>query len=125
MSALPPMLIGGWHPTFRPLVVLTAGVLWARYLPPVFVKCNFRIHQMLFLVKSFNFLDSQYVEALAPASEEVEEEVKKKISENFFYDYTELISMPFVTPDSNIPLDLLTLVYPLQLHVYSFWISAS
>lgn len=80
---------------------------------------------MLFLVKSFNFLDSQYVEALAPASEEVEEEVKKKISENFFYDYTELISMPFVTPDSNIPLDLLTLVYPLQLHVYSFWISAS
>lgn len=65
------------------------------------------------------------MEALAPASEEVEEEVKKKISENFFYDYTELISMPFVTPDSNIPLDLLTLVYPLQLHVYSFWISAS
>lgn len=63
--------------------------------------------------------------APTPASEEAEEKVKKKISENFFYDYTELVSMPFVTPDSNIPLDLLTLVYPLQLHVYHFWISAS
>ncbi|XP_045857465.1 cilia- and flagella-associated protein 44 [Meles meles] len=58
-----------------------------------------------------NIGDSQYVEALAPASEEVEEEVKKKISENFFYDYMELVPMPFVTPDSNIPLDLLTLVH--------------
>lgn len=65
------------------------------------------------------------METPAPDSERAEEEVKKKISENFFYDYAELISMPFVTPDSNIPLDLLTLVYPLQLYMYNFWISTS
>ncbi|XP_074260450.1 cilia- and flagella-associated protein 44 isoform X3 [Saimiri boliviensis] len=47
----------------------------------------------------------------APAVEEAEEEVKKKISESFFYDYMELASMPFVTQDSDIPLDLLTLVH--------------
>ncbi|XP_063486095.1 cilia- and flagella-associated protein 44 isoform X3 [Symphalangus syndactylus] len=47
----------------------------------------------------------------APAVEEAEEEVKKKISERFFYDYMDLASMPFVTLDSNIPLDLLTLVH--------------
>ena len=54
------------------------------------------------------------METPAPDAEEAEEEVKKKISESFFYDYMELVSMPFVTPDSDIPLDLLTLVYPLQ-----------
>ncbi|XP_064230686.1 cilia- and flagella-associated protein 44 [Aotus nancymaae] len=47
----------------------------------------------------------------APAAEEAEEEVKKKISESFFYDYMELASKPFVTLDSNIPLDLLTLIH--------------
>uniref|UniRef100_A0A2K6F7N6 Cilia- and flagella-associated protein 44 n=1 Tax=Propithecus coquereli TaxID=379532 RepID=A0A2K6F7N6_PROCO len=50
-------------------------------------------------------------ETPAPAAEKAVEEVKKKISESFYYDYTELASMPFVTPDSNIPLDLLTLVH--------------
>uniref|UniRef100_A0A8C6F6C3 Cilia- and flagella-associated protein 44 n=1 Tax=Monodon monoceros TaxID=40151 RepID=A0A8C6F6C3_MONMO len=54
---------------------------------------------------------SQYMETPVPDAEEAEEEVKKKISESFFYDYMELASMPFVTPDSNIPLDLLTLVH--------------
>nr|XP_051674406.1 cilia- and flagella-associated protein 44 [Oryctolagus cuniculus] len=58
-------------------------------------------------------------EAPAPALEEAEDAVKKKISESFFYDYSELASMPFVTPDSNIPLDLLTLVYPLQLYIHT------
>ncbi|VTJ90938.1 Hypothetical predicted protein, partial [Marmota monax] len=43
-------------------------------------------------------------------AEEAEEEPKKKISESFFYDYNELASMPFVTPNSNIPLDFLVLV---------------
>lgn len=65
------------------------------------------------------------METPGPAAEESEEEIKKKISLSFFYDYTELVLMPFVTPDSNIPLDLLTLVYPLQLHVYNSGISAS
>ncbi|XP_044627520.1 cilia- and flagella-associated protein 44 isoform X1 [Equus asinus] len=55
--------------------------------------------------------ESRYMETPAPAAEEAEEKVKKKISETFFYDYTQLISTPFVTPDSNIPLDLLTLVH--------------
>ncbi|XP_073087767.1 cilia- and flagella-associated protein 44 isoform X4 [Manis javanica] len=54
--------------------------------------------------------ESRYVETSVPAAEEAEEEVKKKIPE-IFYDYTELVSMPFVTPDLNIPLDLLTLVH--------------
>ncbi|KAI4548407.1 hypothetical protein MG293_000737 [Ovis ammon polii] len=54
--------------------------------------------------------ESRYMETPAPDAEEAEEEVKRKISESFFYDYMELVSMPFVTPDSNIPLDLLTLV---------------
>ncbi|XP_039698929.1 cilia- and flagella-associated protein 44 isoform X1 [Pteropus medius] len=54
---------------------------------------------------------SQYMETPHSAEEEAEKEVKKKISQSFFYDYKELVSMPFVTPDSNIPLDLLTLVH--------------
>uniref|UniRef100_A0A9L0R5H1 Cilia- and flagella-associated protein 44 n=1 Tax=Equus caballus TaxID=9796 RepID=A0A9L0R5H1_HORSE len=55
--------------------------------------------------------ESRYMETPAPAAEEAEEKVKKKISETFFYYYTQLVSTPFVTPDSNIPLDLLTLVH--------------
>ncbi|KAM5276565.1 cilia- and flagella-associated protein 44 isoform 2-T2 [Hipposideros larvatus] len=55
--------------------------------------------------------ESQYMETHGPAAEEAEEEVKKKISDSFFYDYMELVSKPFVTLDSNIPLDLLTLVH--------------
>ncbi|XP_020926019.1 cilia- and flagella-associated protein 44 isoform X1 [Sus scrofa] len=55
--------------------------------------------------------ESRYMETPVPAAEEAEEKVKKKISESFFYDEMELVSMPFVTPDSNIPLDLLTLVH--------------
>uniref|UniRef100_A0A671DQ09 Cilia- and flagella-associated protein 44 n=1 Tax=Rhinolophus ferrumequinum TaxID=59479 RepID=A0A671DQ09_RHIFE len=55
--------------------------------------------------------ESQYVETPGPAAEESEEEIKTKISPSFFYDYTELVLIPFVTPDSNIPLDLLTLVH--------------
>ncbi|KAM6162750.1 cilia- and flagella-associated protein 44 [Erethizon dorsatum] len=47
----------------------------------------------------------------APAVEEAEEEVKKKISESFFYDYAELASTPFVTLDSDIPLNFLELVH--------------
>nr|XP_019590423.1 PREDICTED: cilia- and flagella-associated protein 44 isoform X2 [Rhinolophus sinicus] len=54
--------------------------------------------------------ESQYMETPGPAAEESEEEIKK-ISPSFFYDYMELVLMPFVTPDSNIPLDLLTLVH--------------
>nr|XP_003469323.1 cilia- and flagella-associated protein 44 [Cavia porcellus] len=47
----------------------------------------------------------------AQAEEEAEDEVKKKISESFFYEYNELASVPFVTPDSDIPLDFLELVH--------------
>ncbi|XP_045707454.1 cilia- and flagella-associated protein 44 [Phyllostomus hastatus] len=55
--------------------------------------------------------ESRYMKTPGSATEEAEEEVKKKISETFFYDYIQLVSMPFVTPDSNIPLDLLILVH--------------
>ncbi|XP_029426224.1 cilia- and flagella-associated protein 44 [Nannospalax galili] len=57
---------------------------------------------------SEEYFHSGRTSQLPSAVEEVEEEVKKKISENF-YDYSELVFMPFVSPDSNIPLDFLTL----------------
>ncbi|XP_076974479.1 cilia- and flagella-associated protein 44 isoform X2 [Tamandua tetradactyla] len=56
-------------------------------------------------------IESQSMGTPIPPAEEAEEEVKKNISENFFYDYDELVSMPYVTPDSRIPLDLLMLVH--------------
>ncbi|KFO08610.1 WD repeat-containing protein 52, partial [Balearica regulorum gibbericeps] len=37
------------------------------------------------------------------------EEVEKKISETFFYNYEDIYSRPFVTEDSGIPINLLTL----------------
>ncbi|XP_035299446.1 cilia- and flagella-associated protein 44 [Cricetulus griseus] len=37
------------------------------------------------------------------------EEIVKKISENFFYNYEELVAKPYVSQDANIPLDFLTL----------------
>ncbi|KAM9388219.1 cilia- and flagella-associated protein 44 [Phaethornis superciliosus] len=39
------------------------------------------------------------------------EKVEKKISETFFYNYEDLYSRPFVTEDSGIPINLLTLQY--------------
>ncbi|XP_012883971.1 PREDICTED: cilia- and flagella-associated protein 44 [Dipodomys ordii] len=44
-----------------------------------------------------------------PAAVDEEEETQKKISESFFYDYADLVSVPFVTPDSSIPPDILLL----------------
>ncbi|XP_071428347.1 cilia- and flagella-associated protein 44 [Pithys albifrons albifrons] len=38
-------------------------------------------------------------------------EVKRKISETFFYNYEDICSQPFVTEDSEIPIDILTLKY--------------
>lgn len=40
------------------------------------------------------------------------EKVEKKISETFFYNYEDIYSRPFVTEDSGIPINLLTLKYP-------------
>ncbi|KAM6447444.1 cilia- and flagella-associated protein 44 isoform 1-T1 [Liasis olivaceus] len=37
--------------------------------------------------------------------------VEKKISENFYYNYEELCSYPYVTPDSGIPVNLLSLMH--------------
>jgi hypothetical protein len=91
------------------------------HIPTVLGKYNFRIqHFNSSLLKYFHVSASQ-----EPAAEEAEEEAVTKISETFFYDYSELASMPFVTPDSNIPLDFLTLVYPLALHKYNLGILAS
>uniref|UniRef100_A0A8D2IAB5 Uncharacterized protein n=1 Tax=Urocitellus parryii TaxID=9999 RepID=A0A8D2IAB5_UROPR len=73
---------------------------------------------------SFPYDDTESASREPPGqpAEEAEEEPKKKISESFFYDYNELASMPFVTPTSNIPLDFLVLVYPLQLHMHNLGI---
>lgn len=64
------------------------------------------------------------METSGSAAEEADEEAKKKISESFFYDYIEMVSMPFVTPESDIPLELIILVYPLQLHMYTWHFSS-
>ncbi|XP_054829046.1 cilia- and flagella-associated protein 44 isoform X2 [Eublepharis macularius] len=37
--------------------------------------------------------------------------VEKKISESFFYNYEDLCSLPYVSPDSGIPLNMLTLMH--------------
>ncbi|XP_036602238.1 cilia- and flagella-associated protein 44 [Trichosurus vulpecula] len=57
---------------------------------------------------------SEYSYAEDPFLEEMEEsgsEQMKKISENFFYNYNEVVSVPFVTEDSGIPSNLLTLIH--------------
>nr|XP_020862787.1 cilia- and flagella-associated protein 44 isoform X2 [Phascolarctos cinereus] len=57
---------------------------------------------------------SEYSYSEDPFLEEIEksgEEPVKKISENFFYKYNEVASIPFVTQDSGIPLNLLTLIH--------------
>nr|KAF6477292.1 cilia and flagella associated protein 44 [Molossus molossus] len=47
-----------------------------------------------------------------PGSAEEEAELKiKTISQSFFYDYMELVSIPYVSPNSGIPLELLILVH--------------
>ncbi|XP_021065572.1 cilia- and flagella-associated protein 44 [Mus pahari] len=58
----------------------------------------------------------EYVQAPAPpqeppveVKEEPEVEVKKKLSETFYYDYLELISIPQVSSEGRIPLHFLTL----------------
>lgn len=40
------------------------------------------------------------------------DQVEKKISETFFYNYEDICSRPFVTENSGIPINLLTLKYP-------------
>ncbi|KAM6319728.1 LOW QUALITY PROTEIN: cilia- and flagella-associated protein 44 [Podargus strigoides] len=42
-------------------------------------------------------------------AEKKPEEVERKISETFFYNYEDICSQPFVTEDSGIPINLLTL----------------
>uniref|UniRef100_A0ABM5FX06 Cilia- and flagella-associated protein 44 isoform X6 n=1 Tax=Pogona vitticeps TaxID=103695 RepID=A0ABM5FX06_9SAUR len=46
-----------------------------------------------------------------PVKKKKKEIVEKKISENFYYNYEELCSFPYVTPDSGIPLNMLTLMH--------------
>lgn len=45
-------------------------------------------------------------------TQESPQKVEKKISETFFYSYEDIHSQPFVTEDSGIPVNLLTLKYP-------------
>ncbi|XP_006864267.1 PREDICTED: WD repeat-containing protein 52-like [Chrysochloris asiatica] len=52
-----------------------------------------------------------YSETPALPAEEAEKKIKKKILDNYFYDYDELVSRPFVTSNSDIPLHLLMLVH--------------
>ncbi|XP_055965110.1 cilia- and flagella-associated protein 44 [Sorex fumeus] len=51
------------------------------------------------------------MESSAPPAEEIQEEVKKKMSINFYYNYMDLVSKPFITSDSVVPWDVLTLVH--------------
>ncbi|XP_015670411.1 cilia- and flagella-associated protein 44-like [Protobothrops mucrosquamatus] len=46
-----------------------------------------------------------------PVKKKKKEVVEKKISENFYYNYEELCSYPYITPDSGIPVNLLSLMH--------------
>ncbi|XP_034645238.1 cilia- and flagella-associated protein 44 [Trachemys scripta elegans] len=47
----------------------------------------------------------------SPEPEKKPEKLERKISETFFYNYEDLCSQPFVTSDSGIPINLLTLIH--------------
>ncbi|XP_006903052.1 PREDICTED: WD repeat-containing protein 52 [Elephantulus edwardii] len=55
--------------------------------------------------------ESLYEEVATSAAKETEDEVKRKLSDQFYYNYDELASKPYVTPNSSIPLNLLSLVH--------------
>ncbi|XP_045142087.1 cilia- and flagella-associated protein 44 [Echinops telfairi] len=55
--------------------------------------------------------ESLNVETPVPPVDQEEEKVMKKIPDNFFYNYDELASGPFVSQDTDIPPNLLTLVH--------------
>ncbi|KAM3837851.1 cilia- and flagella-associated protein 44 [Vipera latastei] len=46
-----------------------------------------------------------------PVKKKKKEVVEKKISENFYYNYEELCSYPYITPNSGIPVNLLSLMH--------------
>lgn len=48
---------------------------------------------------------------LTEEAEEAEEQPKKQLPADFYYNYEELHSRPFVTPDSEISENLLSLWY--------------
>ncbi|XP_077198106.1 cilia- and flagella-associated protein 44 isoform X4 [Paroedura picta] len=56
--------------------------------------------------------EEEQIEMVKPP-EQVKKPVKveKKISETFFYNYEDLCSFPYVTPDSGIPFNMLTLMH--------------
>lgn len=85
-------------------------------LPP-FVKYDFRVRCVLLLAHVFHVLASQ--EPPVEVKEEPEADVKKVLSETFYYDYPELVSIPYVSSEERIPLYFLTLKYPLQLYIYN------
>lgn len=49
---------------------------------------------------------------VVPEAEKGPKKIEKKISETFFYNSEDVHSRPFVTEDSGIPINLLTLEYP-------------
>ncbi|XP_044522710.1 cilia- and flagella-associated protein 44 [Gracilinanus agilis] len=55
--------------------------------------------------------ESDYQEETFTEEQEEEEEPVKKIPEDFFYDYNQVASAPFVSSDSGIPPNLLTIIY--------------
>ncbi|XP_042665377.1 cilia- and flagella-associated protein 44 isoform X2 [Centrocercus urophasianus] len=56
-------------------------------------------------------LEEQDNTEVSPKEEKTPERKEKKISETFFYSYEDICSRPFVTEDSGIPINLLTLKY--------------
>uniref|UniRef100_G1NND7 Cilia and flagella associated protein 44 n=1 Tax=Meleagris gallopavo TaxID=9103 RepID=G1NND7_MELGA len=56
-------------------------------------------------------LEEQDNTEVSPKEEKILEGKEKKISETFFYSYEDIYSRPFVTEDSGIPINLLTLKY--------------
>ncbi|XP_035170780.1 cilia- and flagella-associated protein 44 isoform X1 [Oxyura jamaicensis] len=56
-----------------------------------------------------DYLEEEDNSEVAPKAEKRPEKIEKKISENFFYNREDVYSRPFVTEDSGIPINLLTL----------------
>lgn len=83
---------------------------------PLFVKYDLGFTTYSPSIKCSHVLVPQ--EPQAELKEEPEAEVKKRLSETFYYDYLELISTPYVSSPDRIPLYFLALKYPLQLYTF-------
>lgn len=78
--------------------------------PRIYSKYKYSLHSHFW--HAADDLEEQDNTEVSPKEEKIPERKEKKISETFFYSYEDIYSRPFVTEDSGIPINLLTLKYP-------------